>query len=239
MINEYRFDDKNQLIEALLPVVVEVLQAGLACADKVSLLVSGGSTPGPLYHQLSQMDLDWARVQVALVDERWVDSDHTASNEKLTRQTLLQNHAARACFTGMKNSASDPCSGVGACEQAYQQLVSPFTLCLLGMGPDGHTASLFLYAEGLSEALVSEQRVAAIKAKPSAVTGDNLLRMTLTAKTIVSSDKLILLFTGTDKWDVYEQAKTAKDIEAMPVSLFLQQANSQSNAANIDVYWAP
>jgi 6-phosphogluconolactonase len=234
MITEYRFPSRDALLEALYQEIESSLRQDLANNEQVSLLLSGGSTPGPLYQRLSSVDLDWSRVSVGLVDERWVESDHDASNERLLKQTLLQNFAAQASFSGMKNSAPTPFSGEVECQTQCAALPEPYSICLLGMGPDGHTASLFPQAKGLSQALNSEQLCAAIEANASAVTGDYVERMSLTPKAILRAKKLILLITGEDKWQVYQQARVTTDVMAVPVSLFLQQSD-----ADVDVYWAP
>ncbi len=234
MIHEYRFESRQKLLDALYKDVETTLIEDLSEHDKVSLLLSGGSTPGPLYERLSTVDLEWSRVSVGLVDERWVDADHDASNERLLRKTLLKNFAEAASFQGMKNSSETPFAGEVECQTQCATLPAPYSLCLLGMGPDGHTASLFPYAKGLDQALDSDQLCAAIEATPSAVTGEHVERMTLTPKTILNASKVILLITGEDKWQVYCDARKTSDVMAAPVSLFLQQG-----AVDIEVYWAP
>lgn len=234
MINEYRFESREALLEALYGEVLTCLATDLQESGQASALLSGGSTPGPLYERLSRAELDWKNIHVALVDERWVDPDHKASNEKLIRQTLMQHNAAECQFTGMKNAANTPFEGQSICNEHYGQLPAPYSVCLLGMGGDGHTASLFPQAEGLAEALDSPQICAGIRATRSEVTGENLERMTMTPRALLNSKKIVLLITGDDKWDVYRRACSSDDILSTPVSAFLQQTD-----VDIDVYWAP
>lgn len=231
---ERKFNDRAELVDAVYRVFVESLQQALVQQSAATILLSGGSTPAPLYRQLSSTDLDWNRVHVALVDERWVEVDSTASNECLLNQNLLLDRAAAANFTGMKNDHPTPFEGEAECNARYAALPSPYTLCLLGMGPDGHTASLFPGAEGLDAALDSNRHCAGIHAVQSEVTGDNVERMTMTPWSILQSQRLILLITGDDKWAVYQQARTASASADQPISLFVHQ-----ESVPLEVYWAP
>jgi len=233
-ISEHKFKDRESLLDMLFRVVVAELEISLAQQSSTTLLLSGGSTPAPLYRRLSTADLDWSGIDVALVDERWVAADDEASNERLLRETLLRERAAEARFTAMKNSAATAADGAAECNRRYARLQRPYSLCLLGMGADGHTASLFPGARGLDEALESTQPCAAISALRSAVTGDNLDRMSMTRWGILQSRKLILLISGEDKWRVYLEARQNGASAALPVSLFLDQ-----DRVPVEVYWAP
>ena len=231
---ERKFNNRAELIDSVHQVFIDSLRKTLEQRSSATILLSGGSTPAPLYRQLSSADLEWNRVHVALVDERWVESGDAASNERLLNETLLIDKAATANFTGMKNDHSTPFEGETECNAHYATLPSPWTICLLGMGPDGHTASLFPGAEGLGAALDSSQHCAGIRAVRSEVTGDNLERMTMTPWSILQSRRLILLITGEDKWEIYRQARSASASAAKPVSLFIHQ-----DSVPLEVYWAP
>ncbi|MDN3639296.1 6-phosphogluconolactonase [Simiduia curdlanivorans] len=227
MIKEYFFESKQALQAQLEQDLLAQVDLALASAGKASLLLSGGSTPGPVYEALGKV-LD-PRVQVALVDDRWVALDHKGSNE-----ALLRNCFPAQQVIGMKTPDAKPQAAVAAVNQAYQQLHQPFAITVLGMGPDGHTASLFPNAEGLDAALAeTAPNCVAITAKQSAVTGELVDRMTLSLNGILNSKKLILLITGDDKLAVYQQAKTVNNISDMPVAAVLQQQQ-----VDLDVYWA-
>jgi len=232
-INEHRFNDRETMLGELYRVFLADIENALERDARATLLLSGGSTPGPLYRRLSQAKLDWPRVNVALVDERWVEPSSEASNERLLRETLLLDAAAEACFTGMKNEAASPFDGAAECNRRYDELPLPHTLCLLGMGADGHTASLFPGARGLDEALRSERHCEPILARRSAVTGELLERMTLTPWSILQSRRLLLLITGEEKLEVLEQALQAPADEQLPIAHIAERAPS------LEVYWAP
>ncbi len=236
MITEHFFDDKDSLFAALSTDCQARLKQALLSQSKVSLLASGGSSPSPLYKVLSDADLDWSRVDVALVDERWVDEDHTGSNTALVKKTLLRSNAAAANFVAMKNVSETALDGLPTCEQSYQGLAQPFALTILGMGPDGHTASLFPNAQGLERALDLQETslCSAITASASDVTGALVERMSLSLNGLLKSDRIHLLITGQEKLDVYKRAIEAADVHLTPVSAILQQQQIP-----VEVYWAP
>lgn len=236
MVNEKFFDSREALLAALQEDCVAELDAALKERGQASFLVSGGSSPAPLYQRLSQINLDWSSVSVALVDERWVEREHPKSNETFVVENLLQHQAASAKLQGMKNAASTPVQGLAECEAAYRKLPQPFDLTILGMGPDGHTASLFPHAEGLEKALnpESDELCAAINANESEVTGAFTERMTLSLAGLLKSRRLVLLITGEDKLKALRAAQEGTDVSAMPVRAVLQQSKLP-----LDIYWAP
>lgn len=228
------FDSREAMIDAVYAEVSGALQSALEARNEAAFLVSGGSSPAPIYRRLAEAELDWSRVAVALVDERWVDADHDKSNERFIINTLLQGNADKARLLGMKNDSVTARAGRDDCEQHYRQLPSPFDVTVLGMGPDGHTASLFPHAEGLQEALSTDALVSAIKAQRSEVTGDCTERMTLSLAGILNSRHLLLLISGEEKLATYRQALAGDDVAEMPVRAVLQHKD-----ANVTVYWAP
>ena len=236
MIKEFLFKDRTGLITTLAQNCQEHLAKALAENGAISFMVSGGGTPAPLYEALSLSDLDWKQINIALVDERWVDSNHSASNEALIYRTLLINHAKQASFTGMKTQAASASEGCAETEMLYRALPKPFALSILGMGSDGHTASLFPHADGLSATLVekSKQLTAAIVAKQSEVTGPNTERLTLTLAGLLQSERLIILITGKEKLAVFREAMNEGAIEDMPIRSILRQ-----NKVPVELYWAP
>lgn len=236
MLKEFFFEQRNHLLTALVAECQDVLSEAISKHGTASLLVSGGSTPAPLYEALSKTDLNWKKIKIALVDERWVDASHSASNEALARRSLLINNAKISEFIGMKTAAETAVKGQAETEERYARLGQPFSLAILGMGVDGHTASLFPGAKGLDAALNpgNSQIITAINAKQSEVTGANTERMSLTLAALLKCERLIILLTGEDKLAVFNEAQKPGPVAEMPVRGLLQQQQTP-----VELYWAP
>ena len=146
------FENPSALDIALSEKVSGMLRSAIETDGKASLVVSGGRTPVGFFHLLSQQILDWTQVTITLADERWVDADHPDSNEKLVCENLLINEARSAHYLSLKNSAPTAEEGESACHRAFADM-GRFTVVILGMGDDGHTASLFPGAQALDGSL--------------------------------------------------------------------------------------
>ncbi|MCO1333884.1 6-phosphogluconolactonase [Microbulbifer sp. OS29] len=236
MAEEKFFQDRERLVQALVHDCACELQKGIKESGNASFLVSGGSSPEPVYRELSKRPLPWSKITAALVDERWVEKSESGSNAAFIEKSLLQNYAGEAAFLGMKNSHATAAEGEQECERSYAELQRPFDVCLLGMGGDGHTASLFPHAQGLEDALnpESDKLCSAIIANQSEVTGSNTERMTLTLSAILQARNIKLLITGEEKLKVYREALLGSDEMEMPVRSILKQGLKP-----VTVYWAP
>ena len=230
------FADREALFVALCEELVCRARAAITARGVALLGLSGGSTPLPLYRAFARADLDWSRVVFALVDERWVDVAGPGSNEAALREALAGALGAGATLVGMKNAAPTPAAGLAVCEGIYRALPLPFDLIVLGMGDDGHTASLFPHATGLDVALApaAGQVCAAISIQPDPVAGAFTERMTLTLPAIRDARARLLLLCGESKRRVLELARAGTDIRAMPVRAVLA-----TPAAPLDLWWAP
>jgi 6-phosphogluconolactonase len=229
--HERRFPNAAALIEALALDIAGALQAGLAAGRGASLAVPGGRTPLPLFERLSSAELDWDDVWITLGDERWVEASSASSNEKLVRDHLLKGAAASANFVGLKNAAPDARVGAHASWSAVAELPRPFDFMLLGMGDDGHVASLFPGSPGLALALDPAQPPGCIAMMAPVPPRE---RLSLNLRALLDSRRIGVLITGTDKWGAYERARVRGPAVDMPVRALLQQQN-----VPVTVYWAP
>ena len=225
------FPDRTNLVVSLADLVGELLTKGIIASGSASLAVSGGSTPVALFEQLSGMDISWQDVVITLVDERWVEPTEDDSNEHLVRTHLLRDKAAVATFIGMKNGASTAAVGEVVCEQNIQKVPRPFDVLILGMGGDGHTASLFPGAEKLSAATDMNSGCSCMGLAPLTAPHE---RMSLTLPLILDSRQLFLHIVGQDKKNVLETAMTEGSAEEMPIRFVLRQQSTP-----LSVYWAP
>lgn len=225
------FQDSPALVAALANQVADMLRAAIKARGQATLVVSGGATPVPFFAALSAQELDWQQVAITLADERWVDPADQDSNEHLVRRHLLQNRAAAACFVSLKTGAATARQGEKECEDRLALLPRPFTVLILGMGNDGHTASLFPQATGLGEALAMDSGRLCLAITPPAAPHE---RMTLTLPALLQSRRIILHLAGPGKRAVYEKALADGPVAQMPVRAVLRQT-----AAPVTVFWAP
>lgn len=231
-IDFHSFPDGESLIADLTPAIAALLKAGIERNGRAGLAVSGGSTPVELFKSLSNIDISWQHVDITLVDERWVTPDDPDSNENLVRTHLLQNRAAAATFTGMWNSAKTASEGEARCTEQLQNTHHPIDVLILGLGGDGHTASLFPGAARLSQATNMHSGKICMAIAPLTAPHE---RMTLTLPAILEAKQIFLHITGQKKKDVLEQALGDGPAEDMPIRFILQRRAQKSN---FSVYWA-
>jgi 6-phosphogluconolactonase len=228
-----QFPSSPLLIQALAARIGDLLLAAMErnADGQASLLVSGGSTPIPLFTRLAGMELPWHRVTISLVDERWVEPGSPDSNEHLVRAHLLQHQAARARFIPMKTDDATAAGAEERCAAALRTIPRPHDCLILGMGNDGHTASLFPGADNLAAAtdLYSEKICMAMA--PVAAAHQ---RMTLTLAAILGSRQLFLHLQGDEKKGVLARAMEAGDPREMPIRFILRQETTP-----LAIYWSP
>lgn len=231
MSERHDFSSKAELAAALANAIVTDLNAGIAERSVASFCVSGGSTPKLLFQTLSKRtDIDWSKVDVTLVDERWVDASSDRSNARLVMENLLQNEAASARFVPLYGGGETPDdAAVAALNAALDNVPRPFDAVVLGMGNDGHTASFFPGGDSLTEALTGPGPVRALSAP-----GAGEPRITWTLPRLLDTRSLYLHIEGAEKAETLRRAQTDGEIAEMPVRSILRQ-----EAKPVRIYWCP
>lgn len=212
------YPDRDLLALDLAEVLADSLNNALHHKDRVTFAVPGGTSPGPVFDALSQVHLDWDRVNVMLTDERWVPESSDRSNTALLRRTLLTGPAAAATLIPLYAATDTPEESLAALSDRIAGVL-PIDVMLIGMGADMHTASLFPGADRLEEALSD----AAPVILPMRAPGAPEPRITLTAPVLRAAMDIHLLIMGEDKKAALRQAEGMKPIDA-PVACLLPAA---------------
>jgi 6-phosphogluconolactonase len=226
-----RYTDLETLSRELAARIAAILGAAIAARGLASLVVSGGRSPVKLFEILRSQPLDWSRVCIALADERWVLPTDAESNEHLVRSALLQDRAASARFHGLKNGAPTPDLGAVSAWETFARVPRPFDAVILGMGDDGHTASLFPGSPNLPGAL-NPTAAAGCVGMWSPLPPKARLSLNLTA--LLDSRRITLLITGESKWRTLRAALDPGPEQEMPIRAVLRQSRTP-----VDVMWSP
>ena len=222
MMQLQQFSDTNALNADFAARLVNILSAAIAQRDAAYLVVSGGKTPQALFQALSQVELAWEKVTVLLADDRWLDDSQPDSNERLVKATLLQNKAAKARFISLY--ANQTTAFAGAAEVCQRLAALPtFDAVILGMGEDGHTASLFPCSAQLAAGLAADAPVA-LAVEPTTAPYQ---RMSLSLPRLLNSRHHFLHLVGSNKLTVLNKAMDGQDVLAMPIRAFLQHPVAQ------------
>ncbi|KGD86254.1 6-phosphogluconolactonase [Rhizobium sp. YS-1r] len=229
--NLHEFSDAATLATALADEVAARLAAAIPERGSASIAVSGGSTPKRFFETLSTRDIDWGKVTVTLVDERFVPADNPRSNHLLVATHLLKDRAAAAKFIPLYYDCSSIDEAAVIATEKAAGIGKPFDVVILGMGTDGHTASFFPHGNNLGQALnLSGPRgVLTMEAE-----GAGEERLTFSFASLSDARFLALHIEGQGKKDVLDKAKAGSDETEMPIRAVLNRAQSP-----LEIYWAP
>jgi 6-phosphogluconolactonase len=226
-MSEWRtFTDREALDNSLAAHVVSKLALGIAARGTAYLVVSGGSTPVDLFSLLSASNLDWKNVVVLLADERCVPVDHQDRNERLVREVLLTGQAEQAQFLSLMPTPDDATVNIEGLSSFLSSLPR-FDVVLLGMGEDGHTASLFPCASALKDGLTTDE--AALITRPKTASH---ARVSMSRRRLQAADHGVIHITGEQKKTVLELASERDEEMRYPITAFL-------GSSGFDCWWAP
>ena len=222
MMQLNQFADTAALNTDFAKRLVAILQQAINERGAAYLVVSGGKTPQALFTALSQVDLAWDKVTVLLADDRWLDDTQSDSNERLVKAVLLQNNAKAAKFISLYADTASAFDGVTQVLPRIAALPT-FDAVILGMGEDGHTASLFPCSEQIQAGLAVDAP-AVLAVKPTTAPYE---RMSLSLPRLLDSRHLFLHLVGANKLAVLNKAMAEQDVPAMPIRAFLHHPVAQ------------
>ena len=214
------FGNTQSLDKQLTKDVAEKLNEAIEKRGNAVLVVSGGSTPKGYFNFLSAENLQWDKITVSIADERWLDKSHPDSNERLVRENLLQGKAAAAKFISLKTDLEDAVQAEESVGQTLKDL-GTIDVLVLGMGTDGHTASLFPGSEGLEDAIANPDRAC----KAILPLNAPYQRMTMSLPRLLDSHHRIIHITGEKKKQVLLEAVKAGQLQELPISWIVAQAD--------------
>lgn len=218
------FNNFAELSDALVKEWLSAIDSAALARLPACFALAGGSTPAPIYRQLDGMlaSRDRNGIRLVATDERWVDDNDAQSNEGLFKQCLPLSYGKQWQLVSLKNAARTPEVAIEAIsERLKQQLPTAFTAVLLGMGADGHIASLFPGAPTQHDDL---NCLAAVHPQT------RQSRISLSLPRLLQTEKIWLVITGTEKRQVLENATTSN----LPIAALLSEAR-----CNIEVFWCP
>lgn len=227
-VRQLHFESRSDASAAVAERMASSLRRRIAAHGGSSLVVSGGTSPVECFRRLARQALDWRRVCVVLSDERWVEPNSEDSNERLVRQNLLTDAAAHAELLPVFAPDLEPNERCAQLDAQLRAIRLPFACCLLGMGADGHFASLFPDADDLPEGLDLDSETLWL---PITTASSPHPRISMTLAALTRADEILLLIFGDEKRRVLQEALA--DDATYPVSRLLYQ-----DRVSVRVYWA-
>ncbi len=188
-MNKDLLSSNDQQIDLIVEYIIKTIHDLLKQQDQVTLAVSGGKSPIPLFEKLSDADIAWDKVTITLVDERVTETSSADSNELLVRTYLLKNHAASAKFNGLVLAQSN----LPEMLDNANSWVNHIDIAILGMGEDGHTASIFPECPEFIQAIDKNAKPAYIETNPLSA---KYKRIGLNLSALIGTRHLILALIG-------------------------------------------
>lgn len=227
----WEYDDVDEMAEAVAGDVGFIIESAIEARDASLLALPGGKTPLPVFARLAKARLPWKKVTIVPTDERLVAVQDELSNARLLAQSFMKA-GARVIPIGGENDDVDAAGNIA--DARLQDLPWPPDLVWLGMGADGHTASIFSGPD-LQKALDAPKARRAVGVRPDPLPAEApVARVTLTRAALLSSRTLIITITGAEKRELLEQAIADGQSSRLPIGRVLAEAEQP-----IDIHWAP
>lgn len=209
----HKYNSQQEQVAALAEEISQKLQNIISQKGQAVLAVSGGKSPIKLFTELSRKELQWDKVTITLVDERFLATDHEDSNENLVRKNLLINNAEHAFFIGLVTTRNIISSTANANLQT-----SDIDIAILGMGEDGHTASIFPCCDEVNRILdtqLTTEKYVITNPKTA-----NYQRIGLSLSGILSIQYIFVSLNGDKKLNIINEA-SQKETKQYPISYVL------------------
>lgn len=212
----HQFSDSSELNQDFANRLIAILSDAITKRGAAYLVVSGGRTPQGLFLKLNQADLDWSKVTITLADDRFLPDSEADSNERLVKASLLQHQASAATFISLYAPTAKAEDAIPELLQRVKSLPT-FDAVILGMGEDGHTASLFPCSKEVSQGLALDAPDL-LAVNPTTAPYQ---RISFSKPRLLNSRALFLHLVGASKLTVLEQAQASQDELAMPIRAFI------------------
>ena len=218
------FENKKNLENTLLLKISTCISDAIKKYGDARFLLSGGSTPMNLYSLLSEETIEWEKVKIGLVDERFVPIENLFNNETQIKNNLLKNSAKFATIFGMVYNYENEMLNLKMVNQQYKTFFERIDFTILGMGEDGHTASLFP-GDKESEELMNTSNIGIFSTKSPSFPYN---RITCSKELIANSNYIALFISGETKFNVLKNSIETQ----VPISYFVK------NSKNMEIYYS-
>jgi 6-phosphogluconolactonase len=219
-----KFENKKNLESTLLLKISTCISDAIKKYGDARFLLSGGSTPMNLYSLLSEETIEWEKVKIGLVDERFVPKENLFNNETQIKNNLLKNSAKFATIFGMVYNYENEMLNLKMVNQQYKTFFERIDFTILGMGEDGHTASLFS-GDKESEELMNTSNMGVFSTKSPSFPYN---RITCSKELIAKSNYIALFINGENKFNVLKNSIETQ----VPISYFVK------NSKNMEIYYS-
>lgn len=219
-----KFENKKNLESSLLLKISTCISDAIKKYGDARFLLSGGSTPMNLYSLLSEETIEWEKVKIGLVDERFVPIENLFNNETQIKNNLLKNSAKFATIFGMVYNYENEILNLKMVNQQYKTFFERIDFTILGMGEDGHTASLFP-GDKESEELMNTSNIGIFSTKSPSFPYN---RITCSKELIANSNYIALFINGETKFNVLKNSIETQ----VPISYFVK------NSKNMEIYYS-